>query len=255
MTEQHKGKSGQVCDSIEPLLDHVLATLAQTDMIGELGARRHDLAVAIRHRHWEAVRVYVREAPLDLIPDETDCLYVRGLALWRLERLREAEICFEQARQYYLVVGKDPAHAALCCLELADLCNDRGQYRTASHYLETARALLAEASQANPLVAARSDLIAAVVAPNVGRPRDAIDHGKRALHTFQIRGDKADEFLALMAIASAAFQLGDYAEASSRLDQAKLCYASGLVNRRYFARILNTEAHIEWYRGNLAAGD
>ncbi len=51
MTEQHKDESGQVRGNLEPLLDRVLAS-AQTDIIGELGARRHNLNSAARHRYW-----------------------------------------------------------------------------------------------------------------------------------------------------------------------------------------------------------
>ena len=213
--------------------------------------RQEEVEQWIVNQAWEKVRYLLRRLPLESIPSAPDYFYVQGHAHWSQHQLEAAKNAFEKARLHYRLSHHDLARAALCCLEIADISHSRGDYLVAQHCIDEADALLAQATDQSAHISARLDLMRGVLAVDHGQPAAGMAHAQRAAAAFQQLGDIPTEFLAHIRIVDAARAIGDFREAASRVTLARLRYQTGAVPAIYYARILNAELHIAWYRGDL----
>ncbi|MCE7979705.1 MAG: hypothetical protein DYG89_00820 [Caldilinea sp. CFX5] len=200
---------------------------------------------------WEKLRFLLRKLPLPLIPETPEFFFVRGHALWGQHRLEEARQIFEKAHYFYRISCDKPVLASLSCLEIADLAHAQRHYQDALHALQTAETLLAATPTSNPYITARYHLVYSVILHDLGRLQAAIDHAQVAYHQFEFTKEITSQLLCLIAIASAAVQLGRLDLAADQTTLARRIFATKTVPTLYYARILNAEVHIAWHRGQL----
>ena len=236
---------------VDTFLTHISMAFARTGLHNLLRQRRRDLAHNIQARKWSRVRYFVRDLPLEVVPEDESMDYVRALIVWRMERFDEAERLLDRAADYYRHGVRNLEYAALCRLELADLAHSRSRFRSADSFLQEGEALLHQVTEPDIYIQAKIHLLHAIIQPELGHLGASIEHGQRGLAAFQECGDRTGEFLSLRALATALMRIGDFDGASSCLEQAMLCFASGLVNYEYFPRIYNIGLQIAWYRGDL----
>lgn len=212
---------------------------------------------AVGGQQWERVRVLLRKLSPESLPDKSKYLYPKGMATWRLGQQDEAILLFEQAKQFY-VNSDDFARAAMCSLEIADICHERAEYLTAHHFLDEAQEHLKHFSpDAAPWMWGRFHLLTGILQTDSGKLSDGIGPVETALLLFQRTGDTNCEFFCLMHLANTLLRLGQFGEATSRLQKARICFNVGLVLHSYRSRLLNTQTCLLWFRGDLeeAAAD
>lgn len=206
----------------------------------------------LRAGEWEKMRFLLRKLPLPVIPETPEFFYVRGHAFWGQHRLEEARNLFEKAHYYYRMTSSDLVRSAASCLEIADIAHSRRQYQDAIHYLQVAETLLTAAPTINPYVTARYGIVYAVVLHDLGRLQAAIEFAQAAYIQFETIKDASSQLFCLMAIASAAVQMGQLSLAASQITVAHSIFATNTIPALYYARILNAEVHLAWHRGELA---
>lgn len=206
---------------------------------------------AVENQDWLSLRYLLREIEGDPFPEDDPAhCYPRGLIHWGQNRREEASLLLDSATRYYAANGQYD-YAALCQLEVADICQERGEFLSGLHALDRAKAYEKEWEVSQPLIRARLHLLESILAADIGRMKDGIAPAQEAQRLFHVNGDANAEFLSLMQLTNLSINLADFDSARSYLQLAQDCYRSGPVMARYEIRLGNSATHLHWYSGRL----
>ncbi len=208
---------------------------------------------AVHGQEWLALRYLLREMSDDPFPDDDPAFsYPKGMILWGKGEREEALALLDNATRHY-AAQEQHDYAALCQIESADICQERGEFLTALHALDRARAFLEQSARPRPRISARFCLLESVLAADTGQMKEGIRPAQEAQAAFHRDGDANSEFLALMQLANLNIHQGHLAAVTKFLQLARLCFDSGPVLARYEVRLGNSAVHLAWYAGELGA--
>jgi tetratricopeptide (TPR) repeat protein len=239
--------------SMDDLIAHLIGIFQQKVHIHQSRARGEEAIIqrAVHGQGWLALRYLLREMSHDPFPDDDPVFsYPKGMIHWGEGTRDEALALLDNATRHYTAQGQDD-YAALCQIESADICHERGEFLSALHALDRARLFLDRSPRPEPRIQARLWLLEAVLAGETGQMKDGVSPAQKAHSTFHLAGDANSEFLSLMLLANLHIHQGYLAAGRSFLVQARRCFASGPVLARYEVRLGNSEVHLAWYGGEL----
>ncbi len=202
----------------------------------------------IEHEGWSVARELLARFPAALFDSEPALLYIRGLVYAHADELHRADSYLQRARMFFKQ-GCDFANAVRCCLELARIYQRREDFRTAHLLLQETERLLQRVERGQ--MSAQFFYRLAELYPDIGRLRDGDRYAQRALSQFELRGDLAGQFKTLRLLAIIARQQGRYQEAGGYLEMAKGLFPVGDFTPAQHAFVLNSEAHLLWYKRQL----
>ena len=188
------------------------------------------------------------EFPRELFDANPDLLRLQAHCLLRDERLDEAVTVLQRANLLYMA-QKNYNFAAECTFELVRIYHRREDFRTALLYLQEAEALLPQIT--DEALRPHLHLRLATLYPDVGRLREAIEQARRAYDLFKFVGDLAQQFRTISLLSILHRQVGQYDQALAYLTLARSLNTHVDLSAEAQAMLLNGEAHVAWYRGDL----
>lgn len=202
--------------------------------------------------HWDSSQIckWLARLPRELFDANPDLLGLQARCLLEDERLEEAAMLLQRANLLY-TAQQNFNSAAECTFELVRIYHRREDFRTALLYLREAEALLPQITDEE--LRPHLHLRLATLYPDVGRLREGIEQAQVAYTHFKFAGELAQQFKAVTLLSMLYRQIGEYDQAASHLTLAYSLHTTASLNVEAYAMLLNGEAHIEWYRGNLAA--
>lgn len=202
--------------------------------------------------HLRQVEAFLPAFPIHQHEEDAYLRYVIGLIHAHNERPQDALRLLERARFSFVHTERNYEFALLCSLEMARVRQSHDDFRTAFYHLHDEAAPLVDGGLVQePAMRGRYYLRLAELAPDIGKLRASSDYASQALAMFRITGDAAGEFHALARLATTASEIGDYAEAESKLQSAELSLEAAKLGRHAQARLLNLRVHLAWFRGDL----
>lgn len=209
---------------------------------------------AVQGQDWLSLRYLLREMGNDPFPNDDPAFsYPKGVIHWGKGQRDEALALLDNAARYY-ATRREYNYAALCQIEIADICQERSDFLTALHAIDRASAYLGQSTKPQPRISARLRLLEAVLAADTGQMKEGIRPALDAQAAFHADGDANSEFLALMHLANLNIHQGHLEAGRTYLQLARRCYASGPVLARYEVRLGNSEVHLAWYTGEMEKG-
>lgn len=209
---------------------------------------------AVAAQEWLALRYLLREMSDDPFPDDDPAFsYPKGLIQWGQGERDEALTLLDNATRHY-AAQEQHAYAALCQIESADICQERGEFLSALHALERARNFLDHSQQPEPRIYARFCLLESVLAVDTGQMKEGLPPAQKAQSIFHQSGDTNSEFLSLMQLANLHVDQAAFEAGRTYLQAAQRCYTSGPVLARYEVRLGNSTVFLHWYTGDLEKG-
>ncbi len=172
-----------------------------------------------------------------------------GQAHLALGDLTDAALSLETARAEFARL-QQPSYEVQCLLLLARLYHRYEDLSTARFHLDRAAHLMHE-SVLDQKTQAEIYLRLAQLAPDTGQLRQAKHLAERALTLFERLNEPRGQFEALRLLALVAQQKGEFRIALARLEVARQRIKAGHLGARTRVEVLNTEAHVQWYQGNL----
>lgn len=177
-------------------------------------------------------------------------LLLAGRAHLALGNLNDSALNLESARAEFARL-EEVIYEIQCYLLLAQLYHRYEDLSTARLYLDRAAQRMHDNTALDQKTQADIYLSLARLAPDTGQLRQAERLAQRALTLFERLNDPRGQFDALRLLALVAQQKGEFPVASARLEVAKQRIKAGKLGARSRVAVLNTEAHVQWYRGNL----
>jgi DNA-binding NarL/FixJ family response regulator len=244
--------------------DHFVATtthsiIEQVQMLQHTGQHQQASRLLAQHAeellaagHLQQVEVFLQAFPVQQHEEDAYLRYVAGLIHARNERPQDALRVLERARFSFVHTERNYVFALLCSLEMARVRQSHDDFRTAFYHLYDEAAPMVDGGLVQePGMRGRYYLRLAELAPDIGKLRTSSDYASQALATFRTIGDASGQFHALVRLATTASEIGDYAEAESKLQLAESSLEAGKLGRHAQARLLNLRVHIAWFRGDL----
>jgi tetratricopeptide (TPR) repeat protein/DNA-binding CsgD family transcriptional regulator len=193
-----------------------------------------------------ALLTLLEEFPVGL---PVNLLYLKGQLFMQVGRYSEASYTLNRAK--ILAVQQQLLTQAInCCLKLATLYQQREDFQTARYHIQDAENIAHNI--ADQEARARLWLSLAELCPDIGQLEKSIQYARDAFHIFSMAGDCEGQFKALYLLAIVNRQLGQYDEASSRLEMARQCQQAGELSTAYHARVVSAEAHLLWHQGRIS---
>lgn len=241
-----------------PVLTSILCLIRRTQQAGDhvqASALLAEQAEALVDAYGPAtVEQLLTAFPPTLIHETNDLCYVEGLLYARAGKVTEAIKRLERARFSYVVGNPTSAQAVRCSLELARLYCSREHFQLAYHHLQTeVEPLIEQGLVTDPQLRARFYLRMSEITPDVGKLGATVDYARRAFAFYKAANDRHGQLLALVRIATTVVHLGEFREATGALALARECLADGDFGPLTEAALLNTEIHLRWYQGQIAA--
>ncbi|MBX3011115.1 MAG: hypothetical protein KF832_06385 [Caldilineaceae bacterium] len=139
--------------------------------------------------------------------------------------------------------------AAACYFELIRIYQQREDFRTAYLYVREAEEVLRQIPEL--AIEARLYLRLAELSPDLGRLREGIDYALRALAGFRQSEELYHQFKTHILLSILYRQVGDYHAAEAQLEMGRRLQQAGRLDEEAYVRVLNSAAHLAWYRGDL----
>ena len=109
---------------------------------------------AVHGQEWLALRYLLREMVDDPFPDDDPAFsYPKGMILWGKGARDEALALLDNATRHY-AAQEEHDYAALCQIESADICQERGEFLAALYALDRARIFLEQCARPRPRISA-----------------------------------------------------------------------------------------------------
>ncbi|MEZ4662668.1 MAG: hypothetical protein R2911_34405 [Caldilineaceae bacterium] len=192
----------------------------------------------------------ISQFPNELFDANPDLLRIRARCLLHDELLEQAAVALQRASALYMV-QQNYNRAADCTFELVRIYHRRDDFRTALLHLQDAEALLPKIS--DEALRPHLHLRLAMLYPDIGRLDEGIEQARQAYDLFKFAGNLTQQFKTTILIAILHRQLGQYGDAAAHLTMARTLYGAGALDHEAYVALLNGEAHLEWYRGDLTA--
>ncbi|MEZ4708280.1 MAG: hypothetical protein R3A44_13800 [Caldilineaceae bacterium] len=186
--------------------------------------------------------------PCEMLDANPDLLFCRGLYAMQEGALETAIPLLQRGLLLYQHQGNANG-AANCCLALMTVHLRREDFPTAHLHMQEAEALLARVD--NKAIQTHLYLRLAELCPDIGRVAESIIFAQSALEAARRRSQMADQFKALMLLAILYRFVGQYAASAAHLARARQMQQAGELADAGYLSILNAEAHLAWYGGNL----
>jgi tetratricopeptide (TPR) repeat protein len=192
-----------------------------------------------------ALLILLEDFPLEL---PVNLLYLKGQLLMEAGRYPEASHTLHRTK--LLALQQQLFTQAIhCCLKLASLYQQREDFQTALYHFQEAENIAHDITDQEARASLWLSL--AELCPDIGQLEKSIQYASDAFHIFSLAGDCEGQFKALHLLAIVNRQLGQYDEASSRLEMARQCQKAGGLSTSHHAQVLNAEAHLLWYQGRI----
>lgn len=191
----------------------------------------------------------INQIPARLLTSFPQLSYALGLVYTELDQLDQAIAFLQKARTHYAQQA-DLEGRIKCYLELIRIYQKKEDFQTAYQYVQ----------EADHLVEKTSDTLSRItflirlgeLCPEVGKLEEGVTHLKQAVHLIRGYPDlKYEEFRILHLLSLIYRQLGQYRDAISWLEMAKQLYMAGGISPLRYQDLINSEAHIYWYMGDL----
>ena len=183
--------------------------------------------------------------PLEL---PVNLLYLKGQLLMQTGRYQEASHTLHRTK--ILALRQQLFSQAInCCLKLASLYQQREDFQTALYHIQEAENIAHDIADQDARASLWLSL--AELCPDIGQLEKSSQYARDAFHIFSLAGDCEGQFKALYLLAIVNRQLGQYDEASSRLEMARQCQQAGELSASHHAQVLSAEAHLLWYQGRI----
>lgn len=189
---------------------------------------------------------YIPPTLVSLFPELS---YVFGLIYIETEQPDQAILFLQKVKTYYA------QHANIdglikCYLELIHIYQKREDFQTAFLYVQDASYLAEKTSNALSKITFLIRL--GELCPDIGKLAEGTQYLEQAVQLIRLYPDlKYEEFRILCLLSLLYRQLGQYRDANSWLEMAKQLYKSGGISPTRYPDLLNSEAHIHWYMGNI----
>lgn len=235
---------------IQRLTSHlaICTTEQDFDLVAvQLAAALDENVYALPVDQWQRI---VLDFPQWLQNANPHLLYCRGVICLQQGALDQATTLLQRALLLYQH-QQQMNGAAKCSLALITSHLRREDFQTAHlHMLET-EALLIQV--ADDTLQTQLYLRLAELCPDIGRVAESITFAQRALGMARRRSHQADQFKALMLLAILYRFVGQYDQSAAHLTLARQLQQAGNLADAGYLSILNAEAHLAWYRGDLPA--
>ncbi len=202
----------------------------------------------IEQQDWPLAGELLAGFPAALFDSDPALLYMQGLVFAHADELNRADSYLQRAHMFFKQQCAF-AHAVRCCLERARIYQRREDFRTAHLLLQETERLLQHVEREQ--LSAQFFYRLAELYPDIGRLQDGDRYAQHALAQFELQGDVAGQFKTLRLLAILARQQGRYQEAGSYLELAKGLLRVGDFTPAQHALLLNSEAHLLWYKRQL----
>lgn len=226
-------------------------------LLTELAAQRYVQAATLLANEIEQVLDNTTIAQLQelltltaphLAESNADYCYSSGMILGRMGQYNAAVSQLQRARLLY-GKAKQWNRAIRCAIDIARLYTSQENFPQAFHYLhEDAQELLNSTRTIEPATRAYYLVQMAHLATDTGKLSTSTEYAKQALTIYAQLGDLQGQFQSQLRIARNFVQIGNYGEASARLQLVSQYQHIGQLGAASEAQLLNALIHLRWYQ-------
>ncbi|MEZ4867543.1 MAG: tetratricopeptide repeat protein [Caldilineaceae bacterium] len=235
--------------AIQPPTSQLAACTTELDFAlsaAQLAAAVTENGRSVPSDPWEKLLAHFPQWLQDANPH---LLYVRGVIHMQQGALEQAITLLQRAFLLYQH-QQDANGAANCALGLITIHLRREDFQTAQLHVQEIETLLVRMD--DETVQTHLYLRLAELCPDIGRVAASITFAQQALHIARRRGHLAEQFKALLLLAILQRSVGQYEQSAAHLTLARQVQQAGALEDAGYLSILNAEAHLAWYRGDLS---